>query len=280
MKIQTDGISLYVEVDETLLNKGLIPALFLHGFTGSSQEWKFILKRIGDGFIPFAVDIIGHGKSDSPDNEQLYTAESISKQIDTIITKLGFTKVIICGYSMGGRAALSYCSNYPDKVMGLILESTTPGIEEEPLRKKRIENDGLLIERIKRDGVEQFCRYWLNLPLFESLKSLPQEEFNNLLDLKSGNNPVGLSNSLKGFGTGTMPALWKGLWTVNFPVLLITGEYDDKFTGINEKVKLLIGNSIHKIIKDCGHNTHLEKPEEFINLVNKYLSDNYSGKMK
>lgn len=278
MEIQTDGISLYIEVDETLLNKELIPILFLHGFTGSSQEWKFILKRIGNAFIPFAVDLIGHGRSDSPDNESLYNAESISRQLDAVITKLGFSKVIICGYSMGGRGALSYYSNYSDKVMGLILESATPGIEEEALRKKRIENDDLLTQRIKKDGVKQFCRYWLNLPLFESLKSLPQEELNNLLDLKSGNNPVGLSNSLKGFGTGTMPALWNKLGTVNFPVLLITGEYDDKFTGINENVKLMIDSSIHEIIKDCGHNTHLEKPEEFINLVNKYLSDNFSGK--
>lgn len=278
MKIQTDGISLYIEVDETLLNKELLPILFLHGFTGSSREWKFILKRIGNAFLPFAVDIIGHGKSDSPENETSYTAESISRQIDAVITKLGFPKVIICGYSMGGRAALSYYSNYPDKVMGLILESATPGIEEEQLRKKRIESDELLIQRIKRDGVEQFCRYWLNLPLFESLKSLPQEELNNLLDVKSANSPVGLSNSLKGFGTGTMPALWNKLGMINFPVLLISGEYDDKFTGISEKVKLMIARSIHKIIKDCGHNTHLEKPEEFINLVNKYLSDNFSGK--
>lgn len=277
MKILADEISLNVEIDETLLNKELIPVLFLHGFTGSSRDWKFLLKRIDNQFLPCAIDIIGHGKSDSPDNSGLYTAEAISKQIDIIITKLGFAKVIICGYSMGGRAALTYYTNYPGKVIGLILESSTPGIEGQQLRDNRTNSDALLIEKIKKDGVEQFCRYWFNLPLFESLKSLPQEELNNLLDIKFNNNPVGLCNSLKGFGTGTMPALWNKLSTINFPVLFITGKYDDKFTEINQKANSMIANSVHKIIKDCGHNAHLEKPEEFINLVNKYLLDNFSG---
>jgi 2-succinyl-6-hydroxy-2,4-cyclohexadiene-1-carboxylate synthase len=277
MKIQAGNISLYVEIEQPLPKNNLIPILFLHGFTGSSQEWKFLFGKINNQFLPFAIDIIGHGNSDSPGAVEPYSAGSISEQIDAVITKLGFPKVIICGYSMGGRAALSYYSNYPDKVMGLILESTTPGIEDEQLRNSRVQNDKILARRVITDGVEQFCAYWLNLPLFESLKSLPPDKYEKILKSKLNNNPAGLSNSLIGFGTGSMPSLWNKIKEISFPVLLISGEYDDKFTGISQRIKSQITASTHKIIKDCGHNTHLEKPEEFINLVNKYLSDNFSG---
>lgn len=278
MKVRTGEISLYAEIDENLLNSGLIPILFLHGFTGSSKEWKFIFNRLNKGFLPFAIDIVGHGSSDVPDGVSFYSAEAMSKQINLFLEKLGFKEVIICGYSMGGRAALSYYSNFPDKVIGLILESATPGIEEEKNRNKRIQNDELLARKIETEGVETFIDYWMNLPLFDSLKFIPEEKYSELIKWKKNNNPVGLCASLRGFGTGSMPVLWDKLDSINFPTMLITGHYDDKFTEINQHIAKKIKTAKHVIIRDCGHNAHLEKPEEFINLVNKYLSDNFSGK--
>ena len=276
MKLQIDQISFHIAVDEKLLRKKLVPILFLHGFTGSSREWEFLTDKLNNRFIPVAIDLIGHGQTDSPSDTGLYTAASISKQINTILDMLQIDKAIICGYSMGGRAALSFFANYPGKTAGLILESTTPGIEDEQLRNERIKNDELLADKIASEGVEKFSSHWLNLPLFDTLKSIPREEYERIVSLKIRNNPAGLINSLKGFGTGIMPPLWDTLREINFPVLLITGEYDKKFTEINNRLKDKILNSEHIILRDCGHNTHLEKPAEFINLVNKYLSDNFS----
>lgn len=274
MIIQTGRIALNVEIDETELKKGLTPVIFLHGFTGLSLEWRFIYESLNKKFIPAAVDLIGHGKSDSPIEAELYTAESITEQLNQIFKALHLDNVIICGYSMGARAALSYYANYPQKVSGLILESSTAGIEEIDLRKERIKCDELLIQKIEQEGVEKFVGYWLNMPMFESLKSLPQEEYQNIFDRKKRSNPVGLANSLRSFGIGSMPSLWKIIENINSPVLLITGEYDFKFKGINERMNRLIRHSNHCIVKGCGHNVHLEKPEEFSNLVNRYLSDN------
>lgn len=276
MKIKINEITFNLEIDESLLNKNLIPLLFLHGFTGSSFEWKVFFNRIDKKFLPFSIDLIGHGDSDSPQNADLYTAASISNHISEILSYLQLDKIILCGYSMGGRAALSFCSNYPGMAEGLILESATPGIIEQKLREERIAGDELLARKIESEGVEKFGNYWLNLPIFESLKTLPQEEYAKIMRSRIHNNSDGLINSLKGFGTGVMPPLWDFLRHINFPVLLITGEYDSKFTAINGEMKERILKSEHHIIKECGHNTHLEKPEVFINLVNKYLSNNFS----
>lgn len=274
MIIKTDNILFNVEVGETGLNRNLIPVIFLHGFTGSSSEWKFIFSRLNNKFLPVAVDLIGHGKSGSPPDATQYTAEAISSQFNKIFTSLRFDKVILCGYSMGGRAALVYYSQFPGKVAGLILESSTPGIEDAKLRNERIISDELLALKIKKDGIEKFVNYWINIPMFNNLKLLPQDEYRNIYKSKIQNNPTGLINSLKSFGTGIMPSMWSRIKDINFPVLLITGEYDDKFTGINERMGKTIRQSKHCIVKECGHNAHLEKPEEFSNLVNRYLSDN------
>jgi 2-succinyl-6-hydroxy-2,4-cyclohexadiene-1-carboxylate synthase len=275
MKINVDGITFNIETDETLSGKNLTPLLFLHGYTGSSLEWKRFFGSLSRKFLPFAIDLPGHGETDSPADLNFYTSSSLSYQIAEILTRLEFNKVIICGYSMGGRAALSFYASRPDMVSGLILESTTPGIIEPRLRDERVYSDSILAKKIEEEGVEKFGSYWLNLPMFDSLKTLPEEEYAKILKSRIHNNAVGLINSLKGFGTGSMPQLWDSLRNISFPVLLITGEYDSKFTGINIEMKERILKSSHHIIKECGHNTHLEKPDYFINLVNNYLYDNF-----
>lgn len=275
MEIKTGGVSIHVEIDEKLLGKGLMPILFLHGFTGSSPEWEFIFNKLPAGFLPLAIDIIGHGRSDSPENIEHYSAAAISSQIEDVIKSLQFRKLILCGYSMGGRAALSFYSNFPQYAAGLILESTTPGIEDEILRNNRIKSDELLALKIEEEGVEKFGNYWVNLPMFQGLKLMPEEEYLKLLKAKWRNNKTGLINSLIGFGTGSMPVLWDTIKRINIPSLLITGQYDDKFTAINERMNELIPGSRHIIARECGHNIHLEKPSEFINFVNNFLADNF-----
>lgn len=275
MKIKAGDVSINVEINESLLDKGLIPILFLHGFTGSALEWNIFLDKIDNRFLPFAIDLIGHGMTDSPDSVEHYSAAAIARQIDRVFTELNFNKVVLCGYSMGGRAALSYFNFFPDKTAGLILESSTAGIEEERLREDRIKSDELMARKIEIEGVEKFGSYWVNLPMFSGLKSLPADEYQKILKTRMNNNQTGLINSLKGFGTGSMPVLWDRLRDINVPVLLLTGEFDDKFTQINERMKEKILKSEHHIVRDCGHNTHLQKPEVFIKLVNNYLTSNF-----
>lgn len=57
----------------------------------------------------------------------------------------------------------------------------------------------------------------------------------------------------------------------NKKVLLITGKLDSKFTNLAQKANRLLPNSKIKIVDDCGHNVHLEKPEEFLKLLNWFL---------
>jgi 2-succinyl-6-hydroxy-2,4-cyclohexadiene-1-carboxylate synthase len=69
-----------------------------------------------------------------------------------------------------------------------------------------------------------------------------------------------------------MSPLFEHLKEVKCKTLLITGELDTKFTNINSEIVKLFPNAEHKIIKNAGHNTHLEDPEKFIKEVNKFLN--------
>jgi 2-succinyl-6-hydroxy-2,4-cyclohexadiene-1-carboxylate synthase len=54
-------------------------------------------------------------------------------------------------------------------------------------------------------------------------------------------------------------------------VLLISGDLDTKFTGINARLAKRFFKAKHKIVKNSGHNTHLEEPKRFIEIVLNYL---------
>jgi 2-succinyl-6-hydroxy-2,4-cyclohexadiene-1-carboxylate synthase len=270
MKLYVDGIGYNVLIKESELGSPKIPILFLHGFTGCTGDWNFIFDKLPGDFLPFAIDLIGHGESDSPDNPQNYTCSAIVKAIDVLTEELSFNYFIIAGYSMGGRTALSYSLKNQHKIRAAIFESATPGIESIQEKKERVEHDFLLADKIKSDGVESFMEFWLNLPMFNTLT-----ESHNLDDLRTSrykNSVTGLSNSLVGFSTGLMNSYWDRLHELAFPTLLISGSSDEKFTAINKRMANLLPNARHKIIDGAGHNTHLEKPDVFVNLVMDFLN--------
>jgi 2-succinyl-6-hydroxy-2,4-cyclohexadiene-1-carboxylate synthase len=258
-------------------NSSGIPVLFIHGFSGNSSDWEFLMDGLHPSFYPVAIDLIGHGMSDSPDNPDIYTCSALVRHIDVLMKELGYNNFILCGYSMGGRAALSYSLKYPGNVISLILESTTAGLEDYNEKKERVEHDFLLAEKIKSNGLDNFVDYWFGLPLFESLKKL--NNFEQIKNKRKQNNVIGLSNSLLGFSTGLMPSHWSKLNSIEFPVLLISGSGDRKYSEISGRMKKMIRNSKHEVVEGAGHNVHLEKPEEFVNLLNSFLSKIIDGKI-
>jgi len=271
MKLTVDDIRFNILINETDLNTNKTPVVFIHGFTGCAKDWLFLFDKIPINFFPIAIDLIGHGESETINNLDYYSSNKIVQQLDSLFSKLNLGKIIIAGYSMGGRAAISFSINHPQKIKSAILESSTPGIEDFLLKKQRVEFDLLLAEKIKQSGTEAFIDFWFSTPLFESLKNLPNYE--SIRKERYQNNPIGLAHMLAGFSTGMMANYWDKLHLFNFPVLLISGESDKKYTNINRKMMGRFPKAQHKTIMNCGHNVHLEKPELFIKLVNDFLTN-------
>ena len=112
MIIQYENIKLNFEhLSEFEPSKKTI--LFLHGFTGSTNDWKDVVQKIDKRFNKTALDLIGHGKSSSPSLVNYYMADSLVIHIEQVINHLRLKEVILCGYSMGGRVALNFAVAKP-----------------------------------------------------------------------------------------------------------------------------------------------------------------------
>jgi 2-succinyl-6-hydroxy-2,4-cyclohexadiene-1-carboxylate synthase len=268
MKIISDGIQYHVEV----YGEGSIPLVLLHGFTGDASTWTPFYDAWGKQVKLINPDIIGHGKTDSPDVLSRYQIESVAKDLKTILDQLAVKQVDLLGYSMGGRLALTFALLFPNEVRKLILESASPGLATENERHLRRLKDAELAKFINEQGIRSFVDYWEEIPLFQTMKRLPSVQKQIIREQRLNNYPPGLANSLLGMGTGSQPNWWGKLNELTCEVILLTGEKDKKFCDIANKMMKELKNSSWVVFEGSGHAIHVEEPEKFGTIVSDFLS--------
>ncbi|GGJ99680.1 putative 2-succinyl-6-hydroxy-2,4-cyclohexadiene-1-carboxylate synthase [Lentibacillus kapialis] len=242
--------------------------MLLHGFTGTGATWEKIVVEWMPDFQTLTIDLPGHGKTRPG---QAKSMENFCRDLAALLDELYLEKVHLIGYSMGGRTALSFSMYYPERIKSLTLESASPGIDDEKMRKKRHQQDVKLAEWIESDGIKAFVDYWEKLPLFESQRHLPESIREEIRHERLSHSPGGLSESLRFMGAGAQSPWQKELPCIPSPVLLLSGEYDKKFIEINQMMERLIPSAEHTTVQHAGHAIHVERPSIFGKIVTGFL---------
>jgi 2-succinyl-6-hydroxy-2,4-cyclohexadiene-1-carboxylate synthase len=246
--------------------------VLFHGFTGSTKTWHPVVEQLPQHIRVIAVDLIGHGQSAAPQDVHYYSMAAQVELLEALFKELQLTTFTLVGYSMGGRVALSYAVQYPKRIEQLILESASPGLAMDEARSERKKSDDELAKKIMQNGVPVFVDKWENIPLFSSQKRLPEDVQQQIRNERLSQTAIGLANSLRGMGTGVMPALWDELATLSMPVTLITGALDEKFMNLNDKMVKLLPQASHMTIPEVGHAIHVENPIKFATIVKETIS--------
>ncbi len=236
------------------------PLVLLHGFSGAAASWRAVSKRLADCCQCFAIDLLGHGRSDAPADAARYRMKSVAADIVDLLDELKLTKPNLLGYSMGGRLALYLALEFSERFGALILESASPGLADDGARAERRRRDLRLAEMIEKDGIASFVAAWESLPLWTSQSAV---QIGAQRSQRMSNSALGLANSLRGMGTGAQPNLWEKLPNLTAPTCLIVGERDEKFRRTNQLMAAAMPLASLSIITAAGHNTHLENPDAF-----------------
>lgn len=263
MKYKTCDVTVNIRIWNDHLEQAIV---MLHGFTGSVATWEKVASSLTT-YRVIAIDLIGHGQTDSPKDVAAYKMENQILQLEALFQQLKLQEFILLGYSMGGRVALAYATAFPNRISHLILESASPGLKTGEERAARRLSDEGLANQIQTNGIEAFVNKWENIPLFATQKKLPPNVQQVIREERLSQSVTGLANSLRGMGTGAQSSLWSSLGDLTMPVSLITGEQDKKFCKIAEEMQALIHNSRHDIVNNVGHAIHVENPEQFATIV-------------
>ena len=269
MLIEIRGVTYHIEAEGTTSHERT--AVLLHGFSGSSQDWAEIaakLRALDRGVV--AIDLVGHGKTESPPDPARYTMDETILDLERIAAELHLEEADWVGYSMGGRVALHLALAALARVRSLVLESASAGIEDPRAREKRRESDNALAKRIEERGVEWFADYWGALPLFETQWELPPATLSALRQRRLSNLPAGLANSLRGMGQGAHRYVGDRLLDLRCDVLLLAGGRDHKYVEVARRLSALIPGSSCVIVPEAGHAVHLESPDAFTGALATY----------
>lgn len=246
-----------------------LPILFLHGFLGDCNEFSEAISLLSNDLYCLAIDLPGHGKTKVNGGEELYQMEYIAQGLIEFLDALCISSCILMGYSMGGRVALYMALHFPQHFQKIILESASPGLKTQDDRNIRIQNDFHLAKEIETENFLAFLNKWYAQPLFLSIKN--HRNFAKILERRLQNNPLELSKSLRNLSIGIQPSLWKKLHKNSVPLLLVAGQLDEKFININIEISSLCKFTQLEIVKDSGHNTHLENVGLFVQIIRKFL---------
>ncbi|WP_414550321.1 2-succinyl-6-hydroxy-2,4-cyclohexadiene-1-carboxylate synthase [Anabaena sp. CCY 0017] len=254
------------------LNKPII--LFLHGFIGNLHEFDEAIKILAEEFSFLTLDLPGHGKTQVLGGDECYTMANTANAVINLLDDLKINQCFLVGYSMGGRLALYLTLHFPERFAKVVLESASPGLATETERLARVKTDAQIARKLARTITKEdfatFLLNWYGQPIFGLIKNHPK--FATMLESRLQNYPVELTKSLQFMGTGNQPSLWNKLHQNTIPLLLLTGEYDQKFIAINTEIAQKCQLAQLKIISHAGHNMHLESTEEFVNKIRDFIS--------
>lgn len=237
---------------------------------GSCDNFRDVISRLSEKFYCLAVDLPGHGQTHVIGADECYTMPNTAQALIDLLDELKIKRCFLAGYSMGARLGLYMTLHFPGQFKKVILESASPGLKTAEERSRRREIDERRARELETTDFKDFLLTWYQQPIFKALQNHPQ--FERLIESRLRNNPLELAKSLRYMGTGNQPSLWEKLSENNIPILLLVGEYDDKFKSINAEIARLSGVAQLEIIPNTSHTIHFENMTKWVTMVIQFCS--------
>ena len=240
------------------------PLIILHGVFGSSDNWKTLANHLMITFEVYLVDQRNHGLSPHSDdlNYQVMTDD-----LKELLHNAQIEKCCLLGHSMGGKTAMNFAVQYPEKIMKLIIIDIAPkrypphhqnilqGVHSLKINEinTRKEADDLLSTTINNSGIRQF--------ILKNLSRNPEGLFYWKINWKA------IEDNIQAIGA---PLLSHDLFTGE--VLFIRGAQSDYILNEDEPLlKKHFPNAVLMTIQKAGHWVHAEQPAQLLALINQFI---------
>jgi len=256
--------------------------VFLHGgaLDNAMMSWKEIIELMGSQYDIYAIDLIGYGASDKPDI--VYSIPMYVEFLHDILQQLNIEKTHLAGLSMGGGISIGFSLKFPQMVDKLILADSFGLYEKMPFHAlcRWFVYSQLNAKSYEWMGKSKKSVKWcIASSLFGDKKNISDELVTSLYDLvrKPDCNKSWESFQRYELGHKKMTTdLTSHLSELKMPVLIVNGEKDSAVPVKSaQAANRVIQNSQLYIMKGCRHWAQKEKPEEFVQVLEAFLSSNH-----
>ncbi|MGE5447664.1 MAG: alpha/beta fold hydrolase [Bacteroidales bacterium] len=256
------------------------PVVIVHGLYGSSDNWLTVGKKLSAHYKVYMIDQRNHGRSPNSDD---HSYETLKEDLADFFNQHHIQKAILIGHSMGGKTAMAFAADYPERIEKLVIVDIAPknyfqlndesqyylhkSIMEAMLEldfsrmetRKDIEN--YLSERIDNFSIVQFL-----------LKNVHRKKENHQFEWRI--NIKVLYENLDEIISGVNEIWFEDRRPIfNYPVLFIKGENSKYIQGADyASIKQIYPDALIKVIPDAGHWLHAEQPQLFMEVLEQFLA--------
>lgn len=251
------------------------PIVVIHGLYGSSDNWVNIGKRLAEKHTVYMLDQRNHGRSPFDDS---HTYNDLRNDLLTFFEKHKIEKATLLGHSMGGKVAMWFAADFPEKVEKLVIADIAPKdyllLKEDSqfylhqnillamqeidfsMIKSRQDVDGYMAEKLDDQRIRQFL-----------LKNIEKNKATNLYRWRI--NAEVLYDHLDEIVSG-VNLNWLDDRTpiASYPVIFIRGLLSNYILPEDEKlIKEIYPDARIVDIPKAGHWLHAEQPQKFAEAV-------------
>ncbi len=251
------------------------PLVLMHGLYGASDNWLTIAGKLSENYTVYALDLRNHGHSPHhPD----HSYRSMVEDLALFFGEHHLQPAVMMGHSMGGKVAMLFAADYPEKVKKLIVVDIAPKnylltgddshyfyhrnillammeFNFSAVRSRR-QVEERLTEKIDDERVIRFL-----------LKNVKGDQATKTLSWRL--NPKALYNNLEEIVEGVNPRWFDGrIPILAYPVIFIRG-LNSSYIGEDDipEIRKIYPEARIVEIPGAGHWLHAEQPGLFLGAV-------------
>ena len=242
------------------------PLIILHGLFGMSDNWVSIGKLLALHYTVIIPDLRNHGQSP---HSIIFNYDAMTNDVSELLDDLNLQSAIIMGHSMGGKVAMQFALQHPEKTDKLIVVD---------MSMRQYDERQMHIEIIKAMMSIDFEYIDKRSAVSELLKSSITDEKVRLFIMKN------LYRKTR-FQLGWRPDLEDIYQNIDYIFESISS--NDKYRGASlfihgaesdyvqkSDIPMILHyfpQAVFNIVSQAGHWVHADNPEEFIVQIAAFL---------
>lgn len=234
--------------------------LAVHQSAQSSEEYAAVAPLLGESFRVIAIDLPGHGRSDTPDHEP--TMDEYIEATMAVLDDLGIRRTHVVGHHGGCDVALGLSVKQPERVDKVVFSGA--GLPDRERALQAVDTPMTRDLPIDADG-EFLAKTWKVYRKMSAAKTPPEISFLPFL--------VSLQARLRPYDMHRAAYLWDSMPALerfHKPTLLIKAA-EDMYSGNTEGLHEYLKGSKLTVLPDCGAWLFYERPEACAKAILDYL---------
>ena len=264
-------------------NRKNIPLLVLHGGPGAPHDYLEPLEALSEERPVIFYDQLGCGNSDKPGDTSLWTVERFVNELEQVRIYLGLGKMHLLGQSWGSMLAVDFMlAKKPQNVMSLILSGPCLSLsrfasdqkaylQELPETLQKIINESEESGHFDSEEYQDAMMTYFKLhmcrldPFPDCMNRAFEKLGHEVYEQMWGPSEFTITGTLAGYERADL------LKEITVPTLFTCGRYDEATPSATAYYQSLLPGSEMVIIEDASHQHHLEKPDEYLEVVRNFI---------